>query len=82
MTREGAESKGRRLLTEGRLVVEVAGPGVFAATVRGSGDIHLVQYGRGGWSCTCPARSTCSHLAAAQLIAAPTARPIRHEDSQ
>ena len=75
MTREGAEAKGRRLLTEGRLVVEVAAPGAFAATVRGSGDYHRVEFGRGGWSCSCPALSLCSHLVAAQLVSAPTTRP-------
>ena len=78
--RESAEVKGRRLLTEGRLVVEAAGPGHFTATVRGAGDIHLVSYARGGWSCSCPARSTCAHLHAARLIAAPAyARLITHE---
>ncbi len=46
MTRESAEAKGARLLTEGRLVVQAAGPGYFAATVRGSGDVHQVRYGR------------------------------------
>lgn len=73
MTRENAQDKGRRYLTEGRLVVVSAAPGIFAAVVRGSGELHDVMFGRGGWSCTCPARSTCSHLCAAQLIAAPTA---------
>lgn len=73
MTRESAQTKGARLLTEGRLVVERAEPGVFAATARGSGAVHHVQFGSGGWSCTCPARATCSHLVAAHLIAAPTA---------
>jgi uncharacterized Zn finger protein len=73
MTRESAEDKGARLLVEGRLVVTAAGPGHFAAVVRGSGELHDVTFGRDGWCCTCPARSTCSHLYAAQLIAAPTA---------
>ncbi len=70
--RETAAVKETRLLTEGRLIVVSAEPGYFAATVRGSGDVHRVAFGRGGWSCTCPARSTCSHLHAAWLIAAPT----------
>ena len=73
MTRESAQDKGARLLTEGRLVVTAAAPGVFAAVVRGSGDLHDVTFGRGGWACTCPARSTCSHLHAARLVAAPDA---------
>lgn len=73
MTRENAQDKGRRLLTEGRLVVVSAAPGHFAAVVRGSGALHDVVFGRGGWSCSCPARSTCSHLHAARLVAAPDA---------
>lgn len=73
MTRENAAARGARLLTEGRLVVTLAAPGSFAAVVRGSGDLHDVTFGRGGWSCTCPARGICSHLHAARLIAAPAA---------
>ena len=75
MTRESAEAKGRRYLTEGRLVVEAAGPGYFTATARGNSGIHVVTYGRGGWHCTCPARGLCAHLVAAHRIAAPTGRP-------
>lgn len=71
MTRESAADKGKRLLAEGRLVVEIAGPGYFCATVRGTADVHLVEYARGRWTCTCPARLTCSHRHAAAPIAAP-----------
>ena len=77
MNRESAEVKARRLLVEGRVIVEMAGPGYFTATVRGSGDVHVVTYGPGGWSCTCPARSSCSHLCAAALVAAPNPPPRR-----
>ena len=73
--RESAATKGARYLAEGRLVVEVAAPGTFAATVRGAGDYHRVEFGRGGWTCSCSARSLCSHLVAAQLVSAPNARP-------
>jgi uncharacterized Zn finger protein len=75
MTRESAEIKGRRYLLDGRLVVELAQPGYFRATVRGGGQIHCVSFGRGGWHCTCPARGMCAHLVAALRIAAPTGRP-------
>lgn len=75
MGRENVHDKGRRLLSEGRVVVERAAPGLFAAAVRGSGEYHTVTFGRGGWSCTCEARGLCSHLVAAQLIAAPGSRP-------
>ncbi len=73
--RESAAVKAGRYLLEGRVVVELAAPGVFVATVRGAGDVHLVEFGRGGWSCTCPARGLCAHLVAAHRIAAPTGRP-------
>lgn len=71
MTRENAEAKGVRYLSSGRLVVLEASRGYFLAVVRGAGEVHTVTYQRGGWSCTCAARSTCSHLHAARLIAAP-----------
>jgi uncharacterized Zn finger protein len=69
--RENVEDKGRRYLVEGRVVVEQAAAGIFAAVVRGAGEYHSVTFGRGGWSCTCEARGLCSHLVAAQLISAP-----------
>lgn len=71
MTRESAHIKARRYLGEGRLVVEMAGPGYVSATIRGDGDIHVVGYARGGWDCTCPARGRCSHLLALGLVCAP-----------
>jgi len=73
--RESAEVKGRRYLLDGRLVLELAQPGYFRATVRGGGQIYGVSFGRGGWHCTCTARGLCAHLVAAHLIAAPTGRP-------
>lgn len=73
MTRENAEAKGQRYLTEGRVVIEAAGPGYLSATVRGAGDIHVVSFARGGWACSCSARGLCSHLHAVRQVAAPTA---------
>lgn len=73
--REGAEVKGRRYLTDGRVIVELPQPGRFRAIVRDGGLIYVVTFGRGGWHCTCPARGVCAHLAATHLIAAPTGRP-------
>lgn len=75
MTRESVRAKGLRILTEGRVIVDQAGHGTFSASVRDSGDVHAVTFGRGGWACTCLARSTCSHLHACWLIAAPNAVP-------
>ena len=71
MTRETVAAKAQRLLLDGAVVVEAAGVGYFTATVRGSTDYNLVTFGRGGWSCTCRCRTTCSHLLAVRLIAPP-----------
>lgn len=68
MTRESAETKGRRLLVEGRVVVEAVDSRRIVASVRGSGAIHQVSYEPGGWSCSCPAPGRCSHLVALQLV--------------
>lgn len=71
--REDAATKARRIVAEGRLIVQAAGPGYASATVRGDGDVHLVAYARGGWSCSCPARGRCSHEIALGLVVAPAA---------
>lgn len=77
MTRENVETKGRRLLTDGRVVVEAVDPRRIVASVRGSGAIHQVGYDRGAWFCTCEARGKCSHLVALQLVTvAPVVRRL------
>jgi hypothetical protein len=75
MPREGAETKGRRYLTEGRLLVEAVTAHRIDATCRGNGEVYAVGYQRGGWACTCPALGRCSHLVALQLV---TVRPGAH----
>lgn len=70
--RETAETKGRRYLTEGRVVVRAVGHLGVLATVRGSGAEHRVTHTTAGWDCTCPARTHCSHLVAVGLVTAPT----------
>lgn len=72
MPRENAEAKGRRYLTEGRLLVRFAGPQGIRAICRGNGEFYRVGYERGGWWCTCPAKGRCSHLIALMLV---TVRP-------
>jgi uncharacterized Zn finger protein len=79
MSRESVEVKGRRYLTEGRVVVEAVDPRRIVATVRGSGAIHTVAYEPGGWCCTCEALGRCSHLVALQLVT--VAPPIRRAAS-
>lgn len=75
MTRESAEVKGRRLLTEGRVVMEAVDPRRIVASVRGNGELYTVGYERGGWYCTCPAKGRCSHLVALMLVC--VAPPMR-----
>jgi len=69
---ENAQDKGRRLLTEGRLIIErVDSTGYVQATCRGdSGEVYHLGFdpGRAQWRCTCPARSRCAHLVALQLV--------------
>lgn len=73
MPRESAFVKGRRLLTEGRVIVRLADARNIRAMVRGdSGEWYWTTYQRGGWACTCPALGRCSHLVALQLV---TVRP-------
>ncbi len=70
MTRENVETKARRYLCEGRLVVtHVLGDNVTAACLGDTGRYDLgYQPGRGWW-CTCPVRTDhCSHLAALWLV--------------
>jgi hypothetical protein len=68
MTRESAETKARRYLCEGRVVVEAVDSKHIIASVRGSGVLHMTGYHPGGWFCSCDAKGRCSHLLALQLI--------------
>ena len=67
--RENAEARGRRYLGEGRLPVLHVASNVVRATCRGSGEVHTVVWtDGGGWRCTCPALTRCSHIVALQLV--------------
>lgn len=75
--RESAADKGRRLLTEGRLVVtEIRENGTIVASCRGdSGEVYGLGYDAVAtkWRCTCQEmKGRCSHLVALQLV---TIRP-------
>ena len=72
MTRESADVKARRYLTEGRItVIRVSGDDV-RAVARGDGQLYRCGHvpGKGGgWFCCCPARSDqCCHLVALRMI--------------
>jgi hypothetical protein len=67
--RENAESKSRRYLGEGRLIVEQVDANLVRATCRGSGAVYDVGWtAMFGWSCSCPAKGRCSHLLALQAV--------------
>jgi uncharacterized Zn finger protein len=71
--RESADVKGRRYLTEGRVIVRRMAGEIVLADVRGdTGVVHKVTHRPGkGWRCSCAARGRCSHLVALQLVTAP-----------
>jgi hypothetical protein len=70
VSRENAQVKARRYLGEGRLrVLEVDEyVGTALAECRGSGALYVVSRSEDGWRCDCPARSTCAHIYALQLV--------------
>lgn len=73
MSREDASTKARRLLAEGRVRVLAASETEthISAEVRGdSASVYTCGYeaDAGGWWCSCPARSACSHTLALKLI--------------
>lgn len=68
MPRENADSKGRRYVAEGRLVIERIDRTTIAASCRGSGEIYQLGYRPGEWWCACPSLGRCSHLVALQLV--------------
>jgi len=73
---ESAALKSKRLLIEGRLIVERIerlkdGEPYIVASCRGdSGEVYQLGYDphRGEWRCTCEARGVCSHLKALWLV--------------
>ena len=62
--------KARRYLAEGRLrVLDVdENAGTALAECRGSGALYTVSHDEDGWRCNCPARGTCAHVTALQLV--------------
>jgi hypothetical protein len=67
--RENASTKAMRYLVEGRVQIAHCGPDGVQAFVRGSGHLHRVEHRSDQpWTCTCPAKSRCSHLLAVQHV--------------
>jgi len=75
MARESAASKAVRYLAEARLTIELVSAQRVRATCRGSGAVYVVEWSPdAGWSCSCPAWRTCSHLLALMAV---TVRPSK-----
>ena len=73
VSRENAQAKGRRMLTEGRLrVLRVERSGLIVAECRGdSGEVYDLGFDPGPreWRCTClEMKGRCSHLIALMLV--------------
>lgn len=66
--KETLAEKARRYLTEGRLTIEFVDGERILASCRGTDDVYEVGYRPGGWYCTCPSFTGCSHLTALQLV--------------
>jgi uncharacterized Zn finger protein len=64
--RENAREKGKRLLVSGRLrVIQVDGNLIVAECRGDSGEVYRLRHDPDDvpfWSCSCPARTACSHL--------------------
>lgn len=67
-SRESVHLKATRYLIQGRVQIRDVGPHGVKAFVRGSGHLHRIIYENGVWSCSCEARSVCSHLIAVQTV--------------
>lgn len=66
---EGAPTKARRYLCEGRLNVKLVSRGRVWAECRGDGETYKLGYAHGRWHCDCPARTVdCAHLRALRLV--------------
>jgi hypothetical protein len=70
VTRETIAAKARRYVGEARLTITLVAGDVVQAVCRGSGEVyHLGHDPARGWHCSCPARRSCCHLVALQLVA-------------
>jgi hypothetical protein len=71
--RENARLKAARLLVSGRIeIVRLDEHGCLALVRGDSGEIRTVRFGRGAWTCDCPALGYCSHaIATASVVVVP-----------
>lgn len=65
--REDARAKGRRYLTEGRLLITRVDDAEVRARCRGSDRFYSLGFATDWW-CDCRARTRCAHLVALQSV--------------
>jgi hypothetical protein len=70
--RDNAAAKGKRYLSEGRLIVEHVDAAGIRAVCPVMGSVYGLGCDNERWYCNCPARGLCAHLVALQLV---TRRP-------
>jgi uncharacterized Zn finger protein len=74
--RENRAIKARRLLAEGRVVIDRVQGHHVRAFVRGdSGSYYEVTHDKGTWLCDCVNPGGCSHVEALRLVVAIGRRP-------
>jgi hypothetical protein len=71
MTSDTVITESQRLLTNGHVFVKWVTPGIVCATVYGDSGIYDVDLHSDRWTCSCQARTTCSHMRAVQLVTTP-----------
>jgi uncharacterized Zn finger protein len=71
VTTESIEDKAKRLLASHSVFVKWSTPDHVCAVVRGDSGTYDVDLHSGRWTCTCPASTTCPHLAAVMLVTVP-----------
>jgi hypothetical protein len=78
--REGAPTKARRYITEGRLTIQSIHAGRIWAECRGDGAVYVLGFAHHRWHCSCPCRTAdCCHLYALRLV---TDRPGEKTDDR
>jgi uncharacterized Zn finger protein len=77
--RENVDTKARRYLVEGRVLIRHVDKSTVVAHIRGSDSYYRVVGDEHGWTCDCPARRRCSHETAVMLV---TLRPQGRNDVQ
>lgn len=69
--RENARDKSLRLLATGRLrIIRVVGDEILATCRGDSGEVYTLGHIDEVWTCSCPARTACSHLHALWAVTA------------